>query len=84
MQSKEQFQYSAFVDNNVLLEDEALLCCLNPDQQNSDENDSIDDSISDEMDIYNGVNDIKHRERNISSCSSNDDDVDMEFFCDHF
>lgn len=86
LQSKEQFQYnSEFVDNNVLLEDEALLCCLSDqEQQNLDANDSIDESISDEMDIYNGVNNIKHRERNMSSCSSNDEDVDMEFFCDHF
>lgn len=85
MQSKEQFQYSEFVDNNALLEEEALMSFLhNQEQQSSDKSESTDESISDEMDIYNGVNNIRHRKRNISSCSSDDEDVDMAFFCDHF
>lgn len=84
LQSKEQFQYSEFVDNNTtLLEDEALMCCLHDQgQQNLDQNESAYESITDEMDIYNGVNNIKHS--NITNCSSDDEDVDMEFFCDHF
>lgn len=84
LQSKEQFQYSEFVDNNASLEDEALMCFLhNQDEQNLDKDESTDES-TDDMDIYNGVNNIKHRERNISNCSTDDEDVDMEFFCDHF
>lgn len=71
------------MDNNALLEDEALLCCLRQDQQSSDKNESTDESISDEMDIYNGVSDIKHSKRSVPSCSSDDDDVNMDFFCDH-
>ncbi|KAG4070369.1 hypothetical protein HA402_006511 [Bradysia odoriphaga] len=79
--SKEQYQYSERDNTKALLEDEALLCCLD-DQEHSN---STDESITDEMDIYNGVDYIKHRKRNISPCSSDDDnDVDMEFFCDHY
>lgn len=85
LQSKERFQYSEFVDNNALLEDEAFLCCLRDNgEPDSDKNESTDESITEEMDIYDGVNNIKHRKSTISSCSSDDDDVDMEFFCDHF
>lgn len=60
------------------------MCCLR--DRDADKNESTDESITEEMDIYNGVNNIKHRDRkrNVSSCSSDDDDVDMEFFCDHF
>ncbi|XP_037041704.1 SPRY domain-containing SOCS box protein 3 isoform X2 [Bradysia coprophila] len=80
--SKEQYQYSERDNGKALLEDEALLCCSD-DQEHSN---STDESITDEMDIYNGVDYIKHRKRNrTSSCSSDDDnDVDMEFFCDHY
>ncbi|KAJ6647202.1 SPRY domain-containing SOCS box protein 3 [Pseudolycoriella hygida] len=85
LQSKEQFQYFDFVDNNSLLEDEALFCCLHEKNgQIVEKNDSSDECISDEMDIYNGMNDIRHRKRNFSNFSSDDEDFDMEFFCDHF
>lgn len=60
----------------MLLEDEALMVSCDRDEKNE----STDESITEEMDIYNGVNNIKHK----SNFSSDDDDVDMEFFCDHF
>ena len=80
MLGKEQFQYSECDANKALLEDEALFSCSD-DQEHS--NDSTDESISDEMDIYSGVDYIKHRKRNFPS-DDDDDDLDMEFFCDHY
>lgn len=77
--TKEQFQYSECDANKALLEDEALL--FSDDQEHS--NDSTDESISDEMDIYSGVDCIKHRNRNFPS-DDDDDDLDTEFFCDHY
>jgi len=89
LQCREQFQYSDFADNNVLLEDEALLCCFRDQEQtNSEKDESTDESIIEEMDIcngdlYHGVDNIKHKHRK-TNVSGDEDDIDMEFFCDHF
>lgn len=87
MMNNEQFRYSEFDSPRTLLEDDAVLCCKSKREyyNRTAEIDSPDESISDEsvtdeMDIYNGVDYFKH---NISTFSSDDDDMDVDFFCDH-
>jgi len=83
LQSKEQFEYTEFEMNNLLLEDEAVIG-----SKKKKFTEESCDSLSDEDDLYKNTNRIlkhfKQQPESSSSDYSSDSSADMEdFYCNH-